>query len=722
MNDKNDVVLKSEFSLKEDFPIASYEDWKKQVLTDLKGGDFDKKLISKTYEGILLNPIYTRKNIENLPHINEMPGSGSFSRGCRHEGYLTNDWLLAQEPVYADAEEFNTAVKKDVQKGQNAVVINLDSATKLGIDSDYAGKNLVGDTGLAISATRSFNRALSGIDITKYPLFIKCGFSSITMLMMLSAYAKQKNINLFDISGAVEADPLGFLISSGNLPCPAEKIFDEMKAAIEWTQKNAPAIKVINVEGTVYHNAGANAVQELAFAAASAVEYLNQMSNRGIDVKITAGKIRFGFGIGSNFFMEIAKLRAAKILWFNVLKTCGVSGSDFSMDINARTSFYNQTYLDPYSNMLRTTTEAFSAILGGIDSLHTNPFDESFSTPNDFSRRIARNTQIILKEESQLNRVVDPAGGSYYVEWLTNEIVNAAWKEFMEIEKAGGMLEASLKGMPQNSIEKTSLGRTSDIKKRKNVIVGTNMFVNPKEELVEKNNFDREEFYKKRSDFLQKYRTSGDDTKHKGIIEKLYKIPQSKSPDLIDIGAEAFAAGATLGEITSAMRASAGEQISTIPLVRSRASKIFEEIRFQTRLFTDRTGSKPKVFLANMGEIKEYKARADFSRAFFEVGGFDVIYPSGFSVIETASKAALESGAKIVVVCSTDEKYPELTGALVQSTKAENKNIQMILAGYPKDQLEAHKKNGIDDFIYLGCDAHAVISNLLKILIKNEQL
>jgi methylmalonyl-CoA mutase len=517
-----------------------------------------------------------------------------------------------------------------------------------------------------------------------------------------------------NIKGSITSDPYDNLLTRGELQISLNQIFDEMKLSTELMIKSNSPIKTIGASGLAYNNSGASAVQELAFTLATAVEYLNEMIFRGLKVDDVAKRIKFTFGIGSFYFMEVAKLRAARLLWSKILEAYEVKEENRKIFIQGRTSQFNQTFFDPFANSLRTTTEAFSAIVGGVDSLQTNAYDESFNTSDDFSRRLARNTQIILKEESHLDQVIDPAGGSYFVEKLTDDIANAAWKLFQTIEEKGGMLKAIQSGFVQDEIAKVADAKKKDFAKRKSVLVGTNMYANPKEEMMEIKKQNLDAIYKKRVEYIQKYRITGEDKKHKSILDKLQKIADTKSYDLVDDAVEAFLEGASLGEISRSIRASAEKGISVAPLKQFRLAEMFEELRVASENFKKKTGSKPKVFLATMGPLKQFKGRADFSRAFFEVGGFEIIYPNGFATTDEAVKAAIDSKAHAMVICSTDDTYPELVSPIVKGIKEKSKDVAVILAGYPKGQIEEHKKSGVDDFIYLGADAHSIISNLLK--------
>jgi methylmalonyl-CoA mutase len=684
------------------------------VEKELKGAPFEKKLVTKTYEDINLNPIYTKANLADSQLVKELPGFQNYLRGTSASNYLKRSWDISQELPYALAKDFNEALIHDLEQGQTSINILLDKVTKLGIDADYGQVGEVGKGGISLSALRSISNALNGIDLNKYPIFVEAGFSALPFLILFNAYLENEGIEIKNVKGSIESDPLGYLCIEGSLPVSEDLVFAEMKTAAEWMINNNSGIRTIGVSGIPYHNAGASAVQELAFALATGVEYFNQMVDRKLSPNNIAESFRFTFGIGSFYFMEIAKLRAARLLWNKITNEYKVDEKFRKMIIHGRTSSYNQTEYDPYVNMLRTTTEAFSAIVGGVDSLHTNHFDEVYGLPNGFSRRISKNTQIILKEESHLNGLIDPAGGSYYVETLTAEVAKKAFKLFQEIEKKGGMLKALKEGFPQREIEKVTDMRKKDLKKRKSVLVGTNMYSNIKEEKLESRIPDYEDVYNKRAEYLQNFRISAENDRDGLIMEKLQSLADSRYEDIIKTGIEAILAGATIGEISKSIRAVSGEEVEIEPLKIERVAVIFEELRNASESYKKKTGERPKIFLANMGTVKQYKGRADFSRGFFEVGGFEVIYPSGFQITDEAISAATESSSNIIVICSTDDAYPELVPSLVKGIKERKTNSTLILAGYPKDQIEVHKKSGIDEFIFLGCDAYKILSGLLQ--------
>jgi methylmalonyl-CoA mutase len=709
-----EVKLGEKPDLKKDFNDLTFEDWKQQVEKDLKGESFDKKLITKTYEQINLQPLYTSNDIKDLPQVNNFPGFDNDLRGSSVSGYNHHPWEIAQEYTNALPEEMNEELRSDLERGLNSINIILDNPTKLGIDADQSKPGEVGKGGLSISGVKKMHVLFKDIDPRTVPVNIQCGFSALPFTTLFKAYADEVRISLMNIKGSISSDPYEYLLTKGSLPIALNQIFDEIKLSTELMIKSNSPIKTIGVSGLIYNNSGANAVQELAFTLATGVDYINKMIERRLKIEDIARRIKFTFGIGSFYFMEIAKLRAARMLWCNILKAYEVSEENRKIFIHGRTTKFNQTYFDPYVNVLRTTTEAFSAIVGGVDSIHTNTFNESFSASDDFSKRLARNTQIILKEESHLDQVIDPAGGSFFVEKLTDDIAQAAWKLFQTIEGQGGMLSAIKSGFVKDEIEKVAEAKKKDFAKRKSVLVGTNMYANPKEENLEIKEPDYHSIYVKRVDYTKKYKMNNESEERTKILKKLEENSDPISFDLIENAIEAYLDGATIGEISKIIRASASKGLSIEPLNQSRLSEAFEELRIASDDYKRKTGHKPKVFLANMGPLKQFKGRADFSRAFFEVGGFDIVYPKGFTTPDDAVMVALDSKAHAIVICSTDDTYPELVPPIVKGIKEKSKDVVVILAGYPKDQIEEHKKSGIDDFIYLGADAYLILSSLLK--------
>ncbi len=700
------TTLPEKFKILDDFPEISFDDWKKTVEREMEGIPFEQRLKTKTYSGIYLQFIYTKKDIENLPYINNKPGFKNFIRGTKAEGYLENPWIIAQEIPYPIAEEFNEALRYDLERGQDSINIILDKSTR-SLDKNFTITKL-GIDGLVIQNLSDLEKALANIDLLKYPIFVKTGYSNLPFLMLFNSYLEKMGYETKKIKGSIESDPLDFAASEGCLPVNMKLIYDEIFIATKWAIKNMPYVKTIGVSTLQYHNAGSNIVQEIAVALSTAVEYIKQMLHRGLEINEIARNIRFTFGINSLYFLEIAKLRAVKMLWAKIIEAFGGNEESQKIDIHARTSFNNQTKYDPYVNMLRTTTEAFSAVVGGVNSLHTNCFDETLRLPDEFARRIARNTQIILKEEAHLNQLIDPAGGSYFVENLTYEMAKKSWSVFHDLESKGGILKALESGFIQEEIDKIANEKKNNYAKRKTTQVGINAFANVKEEKLQYEKTDSYNILKNRFEEYEKNKNT------KLVNELINEINLFEDETLIFQNASrALTVGATTFDIANALRKNQESDFKINPIVIHRTAEIFEELRDASLDYKKKNGYLPKVFLLPMGALKQNKARADFSKAFFEIGGFDVISQQRFHTVESAIDSAIKSDSKIAVICSTDETYPELVPQLTYGIKAERKDMIIVLAGYPKDYVDKFKKYGVDEFIYLGCDAHQILKSLM---------
>ncbi len=636
------VSLQEKFDLKEDFPTPTYEEWKEAAVSFLKGAPFDKKLKTKTYEGITLEPMYFRSDVGELAGSNKFPGEGDFLRGTGTTGYLNRSWEICQETSCSTAEEFNSITKKEIAKGITAI-----------------SPKLMTGSGFTLSTEEEFKTAFEGINLNEWPVYVNTGSSVIKTLELLKKYAADKGIELADVKGAFEADPVGILAEYGCIGAETEKTFDDMAASVKWAIDNKSSLRTVGVDSTAYVNAGASAVQELSYAFTTAVEYINRMLDRGLSIDEVAGRVRFTMAVSPNFFMEIAKFRAARVIWSKIVKSYGGSEESAALYVHARTSAYSQTKYDPYVNMLRTTTEAFSAVVGGVNSIHTSAFNEITGKEDDFARRISRNVQIILKEESHMDQLIDPAGGSFYIEKLTEEILNAAWKGFQAIEADGGMVEALKTGAPQKAITEVAEKRWADTAKRKAKVVGVNMYANTTEEKP-----------------------------------------------------EAFVERASVEEIAAKMAESSDFKVDALNI--HRIADKYEGMRDDVFAFNEKEGRNPKLFLANMGGLGQYKARADFTKGFFETGAFEVVYPKGFATPEDAAKAAVEAGVDAVAICSTDDTYPEIVPAFIKALGDAKEKLPVILAGFPKDQIDAHKEAGVDEFIYMGADNYGIISRLHK--------
>lgn len=692
-----------------EFPATGYDEWREVAEATLKGGSFEKRLITKTHEGIELQPMYRAEDVADLPQMGSLPGFAPFVRGTEPLGYKHQPWEVSQELTNATPESFNQALRADLERGQTAVNMRLDPATLLGEDADAAEPGLVGKGGLSVSCLNDLTAALSGVDLEQTPLIVQTGASGLPLLSMVLAMLGKQARSGAKLRGCIGGDPLGELAGSGRLPRSLSGAYEDMAQLTRWAATNTPDLRTVLVRGHPYHDGGGNAVQELAFALATGVEYLRELQERSVSIDQVAPRVLFAFSLGSNLFMEIAKLRAARMLWAKVVAAFDGSEDAQKMHIHTRTSGWNKTLYDPNVNMLRATTEAFSGVLGGCDSLHIGPKDEIARVPSDFSRRVARNAHTVLREEAGLTRAIDPAGGSWYVENLTNTLAHKSWDLFREVEKQGGMAKALNAGFPQKEVAAVSDQRAKAYAQRRDIFVGTNMYPNPADDPLTPESLDHKALQRQRTTELKAFRQTVDTGTRQSALEKLAKA----SPDnRITAAVAAATAGATLSDLCSAL--ATGEQADPVltPVAIKRGAEPFENLRQRSEAYAERTGSPPKVFLANMGPIPQHKARADFSRGFLEVGAFEVIGNDGFETTDQAIQAAIASGAGAVVICSTDKTYPELVPPLAKGLKAVKPDIIVLVAGYPADHIEAFKAASVDDLIHLRANCYELLDKL----------
>jgi methylmalonyl-CoA mutase len=439
------------------------------------------------------------------------------------------------------------------------------------------------------------------------------------------------------------------------------------------------------------------------------------MEKRGFFIDEVASRIRFTISMDSDFFMSIAKLRAARLLWSRIVAACGGNERSRRMRIHVRTALCNKTRLDPYVNMLRVTSEAFAAVLGGCESLQTGAFDEVIRPADEFSRRIARNTQIILREECNLDRVIDPGGGSYYLEKLTDDVARKTWELFREIEANGGILRALETGYLQNLVEESAKKKAELVALRRMSMIGTNVYANPTETPLDAGDWGLAALHKKRASEVEQLRTVAEQEDHTKVLAILAHLMSKHGEELVESVVAAAAHGATLGEISRALRPTTEKPISIRPIPNRRAATDFEELRAASTRSAAVKGRRPTVYLAGMGPLKQHKARADFSSGFFAAGGFEIISGSGFSSPEAAVNAAVASAADIVVICSTDETYPELVPPIARGLKEAAPQQLVVVAGLPAPELvEQFRQAGVDDFIHLRANCAEMLKTFLS--------
>ena len=604
----------------QEFPSVSTSEWEDIIMKDLKGADYDKKLIWKTKEGISIKPYYRAEDIENISHMGTFPGQFPYVRGNVTNN---NNWLIRQDIIVENVTEANEKALFVLGRGVESLGFML--TKKLSVEE--------------------FRTLLIGIIPESLEINLVCDSHHEEILKNFIAALKEKETDLSRLRGSITCNPFTEMVLTGVITDT-----QEAKSLINLT-KELPKFRTLVVHGSIFHNSGSSATEELGFSLATAAEYLNQLTDKGISIDELAPKMRFDFAVGGNYFMEIAKIRAARILWAKMVAAYNPKNLKIAqMFVHSTTSSWNKTVYDSYVNMLRTSTEAMSSVIGGTDSLTVNAFDEAFQTPNEFGERIARNQQLLLKEESYLDKVADPAAGSYYIETLTASIAEEAWKIFLATEEKGGFIEAFKAGFVQDSIYATAQKRDQDIANRKEIFLGTNQFPNFNEKL--ELNLDQDIF--EAADFSSK----------KTRIKTLKPY---------------------------------------------RGAQAFEVLRYKTDLFA-KTHKRPLAFMLTYGNVGMRKARATFASNFFACAGFEVRDNNGFKSAEEGVKAAKSAKAEIVVICSSDEEYAELAPAV----KAIAGDAIVVVAGYPKEIMEDLKAKGIKHFIHVKSNVLETLSGFQK--------
>lgn len=671
----------------DEFPAASYAEWRAAAEESLKGAPFEKKLLTKTHEGITLQPIYNASDLEQLGLGESWPGLPDFLRGRKAAGAKVEPWWMAQELPIGLPSAWNEAALADLSRGQNALSILLDASTRRCCDPDEAGPYEVAQCGLSLFQVEDLAAALRGVDPTPIALVCPAGATALPLLGLLVAASEKLGVNPSAWQGAVTADPITEYARDGKLDRSLEICWDEMAATVRWAEAVGSPLRLIGIQAGLWAEGGANAVQELAFGLATGVESLREMTARGLTVDQAASRCFFSYSLGSEIFPQIAKLRAARLLWHRVVSASG--GGPNAMFLHGRSSLFNKSRLDPHTNMLRATAEGFVAAVGGVDSFHVAAFDEPLRAPDTFSRRISRNVHIILGEECNFADVADPAGGSWYVEVLTRQLAEAAWAQFQEIEARGGMTSAVRRGEPQVAAAQSAESRLAAAATRKDGYIGVNLFPNVLEEILPAPASDQKSVQAARAAEAVACRADG----------HLAALPAD-----VSAVANAFREGATLGQVGAALTGSEGAEPAITRLRVRRAAEDFEELRDKALAYRAGKGQLPTIWLANFGPSKQYKARADFSTGFLSPGGFSVEQGLGSKSIEEAVEAAAQAvagGALAIVLCSTDDTYAEIVPAFIPAFRARCPQTRIIVAGYPTDLVKELEAAGVQDFLHL---------------------
>ena len=672
-------------SLFSEFPEHTYEQWHAAAESLLKGASFEKLLVAKTYEDITIQPIYRREDISNLEPRKDFPGAGSLVRGSHAEGFLKAGWEVSQELKAASPVELNSMIFEGLNGGQSELNIVV------GCGHAECCKG-----GVALHTVDDVKPAFAVVAVDAISIYWQTGPSSVPVAALVIAAAEQLGVPAAKLRGGFENDPLAELVANGALHQSLKTRFDHMAALTDYALKRAPQLRTITVRGDVYHNAGATATQELAYFVATLVCYIEEMKARGLSPGDVLPHVRIRLAVGSDYFMEISKIRAARWLWSKVAAAYGVENAP--VHIHACTSKWNKTTYDAHTNMLRVTAEAFAAVVGGVDSLHIGPFDEISGKTDEFSRRVARNIHTILREECGLDRVIDPAGGSTYIEWLTDRIAAKSWEIFQGIEEQGGMLAGLENGSVQQSVQDVCKAKFGNIRRRKDKIVGVNMYPDLKGKKLE-------------------------------VLSpecKAAKTPPSMpEPASVNVSADASmveqaiaAAKIGFGKVSIAIatgltNGAGAPTITALPA--HRGTEEYEALRDASGAFAVKTGAAPGILQLNIGPSGRYRLRADWTTSFFEAAGFSVDGARDFAGAGDALKALSASEAGIAVITSDDATYQESVTPLATAAKAARPDVTLLVAGAPGDNEAAWRAAGVDDFVNVRSNNYELNEQLLKI-------
>lgn len=646
-------------------------------------------LVWETPEGIPVKPVYTAADLDGLAHLDSMPGLPPFVRGPRASMYAGRAWTLRQYAGYSTAEESNAFYRRNLAAGQAGLSVAFDLATHRGYDSDHERvTGDVGKAGVAIDSVEDMKILFDGIPLDRMSVSMTMNGAVLPVLSMYIVAAEEQGVDLGALSGTLQNDILKeFMVRNTYIypPTPSMRIVADI---IGYTANHMPRFNPISISGYHMQEAGATCVQELAFTLADGVEYVRAAIDSGLDVDKFAPRLSFFFAIGMNFFMEVAKLRAARLLWAELMEKNFSPNDSRSMMLrtHCQTSGVSLTGQDPYNNVIRTTIEALAAVLGGTQSLHTNAFDEALALPTDASARIARNTQLVLREETGITRVVDPLAGSYYVESLTNSLVVEARKLIEEVESLGGMTKAVESGMPKLRIEEAAAQRQARVDRGEDVVVGVNQYQPEIEEEIDILSIDNTAVREAQVKRLQAVRAGRDNAACEQALAALTSAARDGSGNLLELAVVAARARATVGEVSDALEEVYGRhraEVRSIAGVYGAAyegDEEFQAIQAEVQAFAEDEGRRPRMLVVKLGQDGHDRGAKTIATAFADIG-FDVDIGPLFQTPAEAALQATENDVHIIGVSSQAAGHQSLVPELMDCLKAQDAGDILVVCG-----------------------------------------
>ncbi len=699
------------------------EGWRALAAKELKGADPDT-LGWDTLEGIRVKPLYTEQDVIGLPHIGSMPGLPPFVRGVRATMYAGRPWTIRQYAGFSTAEESNAFYRRALAAGQQGVSVAFDLATHRGYDSDHP--RVVGDVGkagVAIDSVEDMKILFDGIPLEKVSVSMTMNGAVIPILANFIVAGEEQGVPRAALSGTIQNDILKEFMVRNTYVYPPEPSMRIVADIIEFTAAEMPKFNSISISGYHMQEAGANLVQELAFTLADGREYVRAALKRGMDVDDFAGRLSFFFAIGMNVFMEAAKLRAARLLWHRIMREFGAKKpASLMLRTHCQTSGVSLQEQDPYNNVVRTAYEAMAAALGGTQSLHTNALDEAIALPTEFSARIARNTQLILQEETGITHVVDPLAGSYYVESLTAELADKAWALIEEVEAMGGMTKAVASGMPKLRIEESAARRQAMIDRGEEVIVGVNKYRLAKEEPIDILDIDNAAVRAAQIARLDRVRAGRDAAACDAALAEVERRAR-EGGNLLAAAIDAARARASVGEISMAMEKVFGRhraEVKTLAGVYGAAYEGdagFAAIQKDVEAFAEEEGRRPRMLVVKMGQDGHDRGAKVIATAFADIG-FDVDVGPLFQTPEEAAQDAIDNDVHVVGISSQAAGHKTLAPKLVEALKAAGAGEILVICGgvIPQQDYQYLYDHGVKAIFGPGTNIPAAAKEILTLI------
>ena len=697
--------------------------WRSLAEKELRGRPVEA-LDWNTLEGIVVKPLYTQEDTANLDHLGTLPGHEPFTRGVKATMYAGRPWTIRQYAGFSTAEESNAFYRKALAAGQQGVSVAFDLATHRGYDSDH--ERVIGDVGKAgvsIDSVEDMKILFDGIPLDQISVSMTMNGAVIPVLANFIVAGEEQGHSRDVLSGTIQNDILKEFMVRNTYIYPPEPSMRIVADIIEYTSNEMPKFNSISISGYHMQEAGANLVQELAFTLADGKEYVKTAMERGMDVDKFAGRLSFFFAIGMNFFMEAAKLRAARLLWHRIMTELGAKDPRSKMlRTHCQTSGVSLQEQDPYNNVVRTAYEAMSAVLGGTQSLHTNALDEAIALPTEFAARIARNTQLILQEETGVTNVVDPLAGSYYVEKLTADLADEAWKIIQEVDEMGGMTKAVASGMPKLRIEEAAARRQADIDRGDQVIVGVNKYRLDKEDEIDILDIDNQAVREAQVARLNKIRAERDEAVCQSALDEVTRR-SAEGGNLLEAAIEAARARATVGEISMAMEKVFGRHRAEVKTLAGVYGKAYEgdddfaAVQASVEAFAAEEGRRPRMLVVKMGQDGHDRGAKVIATAFADIG-FDVDVGPLFQTPEEAAQDAIDNDVHVIGISSQAAGHKTLAPELIRVLKERDADDILVICGgvIPAQDYAFLKKAGVKAIFGPGTNIPRAAQEILSLI------